>query len=83
MHRTATGLFGDRFTWSAAGVGYPAEFQLAAASLIMGGHVRVGLEDNLRVDARPPRGVERRAGGEGAHARPAARPRARDGRRGA
>ena len=49
MHRTATGLFGDRFTWSAAGVGYPAEFQLAAAALIMGGHVRVGLEDNLRV----------------------------------
>jgi uncharacterized protein (DUF849 family) len=49
MHRTATGLFGDRFTWSAAGVGYPAEFQLVAAALIMGGHVRVGLEDNLRV----------------------------------
>jgi uncharacterized protein (DUF849 family) len=50
MHRTATGLFGDRFTWSAAGVGYPAEFQLAAASLVMGGHIRVGLEDNLRVE---------------------------------
>jgi uncharacterized protein (DUF849 family) len=49
MHRTATGLFGDRFTWSTAGVGYPAEFHLAAASLMMGGHVRVGLEDNLRV----------------------------------
>jgi uncharacterized protein (DUF849 family) len=50
MHRTATGLFGDRFTWSAAGVGYPAEFHLAAASLVMGGHIRVGLEDNLRVE---------------------------------
>jgi uncharacterized protein (DUF849 family) len=49
MHRTATGLFGDRFTWCAAGVGYPAEFHLAAAALMMGGHVRVGLEDNLRV----------------------------------
>jgi uncharacterized protein (DUF849 family) len=49
MHRTATGLFGEEFTWSAAGVGYPAEFQLAAAAAIMGGHVRVGLEDNLRV----------------------------------
>jgi uncharacterized protein (DUF849 family) len=48
MHRTATALFGD-FTWCAAGVGYPAEFHLAAASLTMGGHVRVGLEDNLRV----------------------------------
>jgi len=49
MHRTAAGLFGDRFTWCAAGVGYPAEFHLAAAALTMGGHVRVGLEDNLRV----------------------------------
>jgi uncharacterized protein (DUF849 family) len=49
MHRTAVGLFGDRFTWCTAGVGYPAEFHLAAAALTMGGHVRVGLEDNLRV----------------------------------
>jgi uncharacterized protein (DUF849 family) len=50
MHRTATSLFGaDGFTWSAAGVGYPAEFHLAATSLMLGGHVRVGLEDNLRV----------------------------------
>jgi 3,5-dioxohexanoate:acetyl-CoA acetone transferase len=49
MHRTATALFGAEFTWSAAGVGYPAEFHLAAAALMMGGHVRVGLEDNLRV----------------------------------
>jgi uncharacterized protein (DUF849 family) len=48
MHRTASGLLGD-FTWCAAGVGYPAEFHLAAAALTMGGHVRVGLEDNLRV----------------------------------
>jgi uncharacterized protein (DUF849 family) len=59
MHRTATGLFGDRFTWSAAGVGYPAEFQLAAASLVMGGHIRVGLEDNLRVER--DRGAESNA----------------------
>jgi uncharacterized protein (DUF849 family) len=50
MHRTATSLFGaDGFTWSAAGVGYPAQFHLAATSLMLGGHVRVGLEDNLRV----------------------------------
>jgi len=49
MHRTATTLFRSEFTWSAAGVGYPAEFHLAAAALMMGGHVRVGLEDNLRV----------------------------------
>jgi uncharacterized protein (DUF849 family) len=50
MHGTAVSLFGtDGFTWSAAGVGYPGEFHLAAASLMLGGHIRVGLEDNLRV----------------------------------
>jgi uncharacterized protein (DUF849 family) len=50
MHGTAVSLFGaEGFTWSAAGVGYPAEFHLAATSLMLGGHIRVGLEDNLRV----------------------------------
>ena len=50
MHRTAVSLFAaDGFTWSAAGVGYPAQFHLAATSLMLGGHIRVGLEDNLRV----------------------------------
>ena len=57
MHGTAVSLFGaDSFTWSAAGVGYPAEFHLAAASIMLGGHIRVGLEDNLRV------ALDRRAG---------------------
>jgi uncharacterized protein (DUF849 family) len=57
MHRTAVGLFGaDGFTWSAAGVGYPAQFHLAATALMLGGHIRVGLEDNLRVT------LDRRAG---------------------
>lgn len=57
MRRTAAELFGgDGFTWSAAGVGYPAQFHLAAAALMLGGHVRVGLEDNLRV------ALDRRAG---------------------
>jgi len=49
MRRTAMDLFGEDFTWSAAGVGYPAEYHLAATCLMLGGHVRVGLEDNLRV----------------------------------
>ncbi|MGH3147560.1 MAG: 3-keto-5-aminohexanoate cleavage protein, partial [Rubrobacter sp.] len=49
MRRTATELFGDNYTWSAAGVGYPAEYHLVAMCLMLGGHVRVGLEDNLRV----------------------------------
>jgi uncharacterized protein (DUF849 family) len=57
MRRTAVSLFGeDRFTWSAAGVGYPGQFHMAAAALMLGGHMRVGLEDNLRVAA------DRRAG---------------------
>jgi len=56
MRRTANELFGaGAHTWSAAGVGYPGEFHLAATALMLGGHVRVGLEDNLRLD------VERRA----------------------
>ena len=33
-------------TWSVAGIG-PAEIPLATAAIVMGGHVRVGLEDNL------------------------------------
>ena len=52
MRRTAVDLFGgDAFTWSAAGVGYPGQFHLAATALMLGGHMRVGLEDNLRVTA--------------------------------
>jgi uncharacterized protein (DUF849 family) len=39
----------DTFTWSAAGVGYRGEFGLAALALVLGGNIRVGLEDNLRV----------------------------------
>lgn len=33
-------------TWSVAGIG-PAQLRLATAAIAMGGHVRVGLEDNL------------------------------------
>ena len=57
MLRTAESVLGrDSFTWSAAGVGYPGQFHLAASALMMGGHMRVGLEDNLRV------ALDRRAG---------------------
>lgn len=50
MLRTAERVFGsDAFTWSAAGVGYRGEFAMAALALMLGGNVRVGLEDNLRV----------------------------------
>ncbi len=35
-------------TWTVAGIG-PAEIPLATAAIAMGGHVRVGLEDNLHM----------------------------------
>ncbi len=35
-------------TWTVAGIG-PAEMPLATAAIAMGGHVRVGIEDNLRL----------------------------------
>jgi uncharacterized protein (DUF849 family) len=55
MLRTAERLFGaGEFTWSAAGVGYRNEFGLAALALTLGGNVRVGLEDNLRVSRSEP-----------------------------
>jgi uncharacterized protein (DUF849 family) len=50
MRSTAESLFGrDGYTWSAAGIGYPAQFHIAAGALMLGGNVRVGLEDNLRL----------------------------------
>ena len=49
MLRTSRDLFAEDFTWSAAGVGYPSEYQLAALGIMLGGQLRVGLEDNLRV----------------------------------
>jgi uncharacterized protein (DUF849 family) len=50
MKSTADRLFGKgNYTWSVLGVGYPEEFQLAAVAMILGGHVRAGLEDNIRV----------------------------------
>lgn len=41
-------LLGEH-TWSVAGIGYGGQFRLATMSLVLGGHVRVGLEDNLRI----------------------------------
>jgi len=39
-------LLGNEFTWSACVAGRD-QFAMGAVSLVMGGHVRVGLEDNL------------------------------------
>ncbi len=50
MKQTADRLFGaDNYKWSVIGAGYPAEFNLATLAIMMGGHARVGLEDNIFV----------------------------------
>ncbi len=47
MIDTANDLFGkDNYQWSVIGVGRHA-FSMAALAITMGGHVRVGLEDNV------------------------------------
>ena len=47
MKETADRLFGeDGYVWSAFGAG-KAEYPVCTQSLFLGGHVRVGLEDNL------------------------------------
>ena len=53
MKQTADRLFGpENYRWSVIGVGYPMEFNMAAMAIMMGGHVRVGLEDNIFVRRR-------------------------------
>jgi uncharacterized protein (DUF849 family) len=53
MYTEAQRMLGAQsFTWSVIGVGYPAHFHLGALGAIMGGNVRVGLEDNLFIKYR-------------------------------
>jgi uncharacterized protein (DUF849 family) len=46
MKRTADRLFGDAYYWSVLGAGR-GQMQIAAQAVVMGGNVRVGLEDSL------------------------------------
>jgi uncharacterized protein (DUF849 family) len=46
MKRTADRLFGDNYRWSVLGAG-AAQMNLATTAAMMGGNVRVGLEDSL------------------------------------
>lgn len=46
MKRTADRLFGDGYFWSVLGAGRN-QMYVAAMSIVMGGNVRVGLEDSL------------------------------------
>jgi uncharacterized protein (DUF849 family) len=51
LKQTADRLIGaENYKWSVIGAGYPAEFNLAALSIMMGGHARVGLEDNIFIE---------------------------------
>ena len=49
MKRTADRLFGDNYRWSVLGAG-ASQMKIAAQAAALGGHVRVGLEDNLWLD---------------------------------
>ena len=50
MKQTADRLFGaQNYDWSVIGAGYPDEFKAATLAIMTGGHVRVGLEDNIFV----------------------------------
>lgn len=40
----------DNYMFSTIGVGCPDQFHMAAMGIMMGGHVRVGLEDNLFIE---------------------------------
>ncbi|MGA3173108.1 MAG: 3-keto-5-aminohexanoate cleavage protein [Syntrophorhabdales bacterium] len=51
LKQTADRLIGPKnYTWSVIGAGYPAEFHAATLSMMMGGHVRVGMEDNIFIE---------------------------------
>jgi len=49
MYETAVDLFGDEFEWSVLGAGRH-QFNFATQALLLGGNVRVGLEDNLYLE---------------------------------
>ncbi len=51
MKQTADRLLGsNNYIWSVIGTGYPAEFNLATLGIMMGGHARVGFEDNIFIE---------------------------------
>ena len=53
LKQTADRLIGaNNYVWSVIGAGYPAEFNLATLAIILGGHARVGFEDNIFIEKR-------------------------------
>ena len=49
MKRTADRLFGDQYQWSVLGAG-AAQIPMATLAVMLGGNVRVGLEDSLFIE---------------------------------
>ena len=53
LKQTADRLIGaNNYVWSVIGAGYPAEVNLATLAIMMGGHARVGFEDNIFIEKR-------------------------------
>jgi uncharacterized protein (DUF849 family) len=53
LKQTADRLIGaNNYVWSVIGAGYPAEFNLATLAIMIGGHARVGFEDNIFIEKR-------------------------------
>jgi uncharacterized protein (DUF849 family) len=53
LKNTADRLFGaDTYHWGVIGAGYPLAFHAGAISILMGGGVRVGMEDNVFIERR-------------------------------
>jgi uncharacterized protein (DUF849 family) len=51
LKQAADRLIGSgNYRWSVIGAGYPDQFNAAALAIVMGGHVRVGLEDNIFIE---------------------------------
>ncbi len=48
LYNSAKSILGDKFIWSCAAAGR-AQFDITTAAMILGGNVRVGLEDNLYI----------------------------------
>jgi uncharacterized protein (DUF849 family) len=49
MHRTADRRFGDQYVWSALAAGRH-QMPILSQVALLGGHVRVGLEDRLFIE---------------------------------
>ncbi len=50
MSQTADKLFrGMDYKWSVCGMGYPAQLYLTTEAIMMGGNIRVGMEDNIQL----------------------------------